>query len=97
MPIDPEFRNMLVCPASRQRLREASEEELRRVNASIREGRMLDRGGSRVEQPVTEGLVTEDGGLLYPIREGIPILLTSEGIPIPGSEADPKSGQKETS
>jgi uncharacterized protein len=78
--IDPEFLAMLVCPTSRQPLREASESELDRANARILAGSARNRGGTVVAAALTAGLATVDGAWIYPIQEGIPILLASEAI-----------------
>lgn len=78
--IDPEFLAMLVCPTSRQPLREASESELDRANARILAGSARNRGGTVVAGTLTAGLATVDGAWIYPIQEGIPILLAAEAI-----------------
>ncbi|MEO6593679.1 MAG: hypothetical protein ABIP94_02880 [Planctomycetota bacterium] len=86
---------MLVCPSSRQPLREATEAELATVNAAIAAGSVRNRGGNPVAETLPAGLVPADGAALYPIRDGIPILLTAEAIPMPvsasPSSASPKS------
>jgi len=86
--IDPEFLLMLVCPTSRQPLREASAEELARTIAAIADGAaknraVKNRGGSPVVAALSAGLVTADGAWLYPVQDGIPILLAAEAIPVP--------------
>ncbi len=78
--IAPEFLNMLVCPATRQPLREATAAELQAVAAAIAAGSAKTRGGVAVTEPVTAGLVPADGAVLYPIRDGIPILLSAEAV-----------------
>jgi len=80
--IDPTFLAMLVCPSSHQALREASAAELASVNAAIQKGAAKNRGGVAVTAPVAGGLVTADGAFVYPIQDGIPILLTAEAIPL---------------
>ena len=37
-------------------------------------------GGAAVERTLEAGLVREDGLIVYPIRDGIPVLLIDEGI-----------------
>lgn len=81
--IDPSFLSMLVCPSSRQPLREATAAELRAVNDAVGRGTAKNRGGAAVPQPIQAGLVTKDGAALYPIQDGIPILLATEAIPLP--------------
>lgn len=78
--IDPTFLGMLVCPATRQPLREATNDELAAVNRAITAGTARTRGGTAVSAALTAGLVTKDGGVVYPIRDGIPILLSTEAI-----------------
>lgn len=85
--IAPEFLAMLVCPATRQPLRAASAQELAAVARAIAAGTARTRGGVAVFEAVTEGLVPQDGAVLYPIRDGIPILLSAEAIVLPAAGA----------
>ncbi len=78
--IDPKFLAMLVCPASRQSLREASAVELQALNTAIGKGGLVNRSGSAVSEPCQGALATMDGTWFYPVQEGIPILLSAEAI-----------------
>lgn len=78
--MDPEFLKILVCPKTHKPLREATAEELSRVNRAIQEGQARNDTGEAVEQLLESGLVPEEGSVIYPIRDGIPVLLTSEAI-----------------
>lgn len=82
MPIDPELLEILVCPETKQPLAVASAELLERLNATVADGSVVTRGGDAVAEPVTEGLLREDGRVLYPIRQDIPIMLIDESIEI---------------
>lgn len=85
--LDPQFLDMLVCPATRQPLREATEAQLSAANAAVAAGELRNRGGNAVSEPLSGALVTADGAWLYPVQQGIPILLAPEAIPA----ADPAS------
>jgi len=78
--IAPEFLAMLICPTTRQQLRAASVTELEAVNDAIAGGGVCNRGGRSVDGPLSAALATSDGAWLYPVLDGIPILLESEGI-----------------
>lgn len=80
--VDPELLEILVCPETRQPVRPADADLLKRLNAAIRSGKVANRGGDAVEDPVDEGLVREDGKVLYPVREDIPIMLIDEAIEV---------------
>jgi len=84
--IDPTFLRMLVCPGTRQPLRMATADELAVINRAVAAGTARNRGGALVVSPVSEGLVTVDGAALYPVLDGIPILLSAEAVLLhPGS------------
>lgn len=80
--IAPELLDILVCPESRASVRSAEPELLARVNEAVAVGTLKTRGGDPVRVPLDEGLVREDGLLLYPVRDGIPIMLIDEAIPL---------------
>lgn len=78
--IDPELLALLVCPETHTPVQPAGAEVLEKVNRAVADGSLLNRGGEAVTDPVVEGLVREDGGVLYPVRDGIPIMLIDESI-----------------
>lgn len=82
--IDKDLLTILVCPETHQPLREAEPALLAKVNEAIRAGKCYNRGGALVADMLTEALLREDGKILYPILEGIPVLLIDEGIPLEG-------------
>jgi uncharacterized protein YbaR (Trm112 family) len=82
--IDSDFLRILVCPSSRQPLREATAAELAAVNAAIAKGGVRNRGGNPVTAALVGGLVPTDATVVYPIQDGIPILLAAEAVPLAG-------------
>ena len=80
MPVDNELLEILVCPETKQPVQPASDELLAKVNERIRAGDLRNRGGDAVSKPIDEGLVREDGRVLYPIDDGIPVMLVEESI-----------------
>ena len=81
--IDQSLLDILVCPETKQPLRVAEAGLLERVNASIEDGSIHDRGGRRIEVGLDEALVRKDGAVLFPVRDDIPIMLIDESIPLP--------------
>ena len=79
--VDQELLQLLACPASGQPLREADAALLARVNERVARGEQPNVGGAPVSEPLSEALVREDGRVLYPVRDGIPLLLIDEGLP----------------
>lgn len=80
MSVNPELLEILICPETRQRLRTATDQELALLKEQCERGVLRDRGGAKVESIIKEGLVREDGLVLYIVDEGIPIMLTDESI-----------------
>jgi len=80
MPVSPELIEILVCPETKQPVAVASDEVLARVNEKIAAGSLRNRGGEKVEKAIAEGLIREDGKLLYPVDDGIPVMLIEESI-----------------
>ena len=78
--IDKDLLAILACPETHQPLAEADAALLARANQRIAAGEAKTRGGATVEGSLEAGLVRQDGKVLYPIRDGIPVLLVDEGI-----------------
>ena len=78
--VDQELLDILVCPETKQPVSQASEEVLAKLNEEIRAKRLTNRGGEPVTEALSEGLVREDGKILYPVDDGIPVMLIEESI-----------------
>lgn len=85
--INQELLEILACPETKTALHRAEAPLLDRLNALISEGKLRNRDGDIVVDPLEEGLVREDGAMLYPVREEIPIMLIGEAIPLEGVAA----------
>jgi len=85
--VDPELLEILVCPETRQPVRLAEAAMLERLNEEIRAGRVRNRGGQTLSEPIQEGLLREDGKVLYPVDDGIPVMLVDESIELGGPGA----------
>ena len=80
--VDQQLLDILVCPETKQTLHRAEADVLLRLNEAIVQGKVENRGGQAVGEPVVAGLVREAGDLLYPIQDDIPIMLIDEAIPL---------------
>ena len=78
--IHPDLLAILACPDSRQPLDHADEATIKGLNDRIEAGGVLNVGGEEVTAPLEAGLVREDGEIVYPVRDDIPVLLREEGI-----------------
>ncbi len=72
--------NLLRCPVTHKGLSLARREMLGRVNTAIQAGEMSNRDGTVLSEALSEALVTDDSKLLYPVVNGIPVLLEGESI-----------------
>ncbi len=80
MAVSRELLEILVCPETKQPVALASAEVLARVNEKVRAGTLRNRGGDKVEKAIEEGLLRDDGRVLYPVDDGIPVMLIEESI-----------------
>ena len=71
---------LLVCPQNHARLQVAEATLVERLNRAIAAGEVTNAAGRSVAMPIDGGLIREDGHVLYPIVDEIPLLLAEEAI-----------------
>lgn len=78
--MDKRLLSILCCPVTHKGLTPVRGELLRDVNSAILGGGLQNRGGTTLSEPLRDALVTDDGKILYPIDDGIPVLLEDESV-----------------
>lgn len=82
MPLNRELLNILVCPVTKLPVRLLSASSLDALNQMIREGDVENAAGDRVDSPLSEALITRNGSVVYPVEQGIPVMLEDRSIPV---------------
>jgi uncharacterized protein YbaR (Trm112 family) len=80
MLMDKKLLAILCCPVTHRDLLPARADLLKSVNARIGDGALVNRDGKLLTQFLREALVTDDGKILYPVDDGIPVLLEGESV-----------------
>jgi uncharacterized protein YbaR (Trm112 family) len=80
--VDKELLDILCCPETKQSVALAGGDVVKKINEGITAGKITNRGGTAVKDPIDAGLLREDGKYLYLIREDIPVMLIDEAIPV---------------
>ena len=80
MSSDRALLDIICCPVTRTPLERLSERELAELNQRIAAGRIKNRDDTVVSEQLDEALVTRVGKLIYPIRDGIPVLLEDQAM-----------------
>jgi uncharacterized protein YbaR (Trm112 family) len=78
--ISPELLELLVCPETRQSLAVADDELVARLNRAIEARQLKNKVGQPLEKTLDGALVREDGRVVYPVQDGIPVMLVDDGI-----------------
>jgi uncharacterized protein YbaR (Trm112 family) len=80
MPIDGKLLEILCCPVSKTPLTRLEGSRLKKLNQAIADGGVHYVGGEPLTESLSEALITEDSKVIYPVVDGIPILLSEKGI-----------------
>lgn len=78
--MDKRLLDIICCPVTRLPLELLDSERLSRLNAAIAAGAIKNNRDNTLSGTLGEALVTRDGRLAYPVRDGIPLLLEDECI-----------------
>lgn len=78
--MDKKLLDIVCCPLTRLPLQTLDGQRLSRLNAAIAAGTLRNRASDTITEPFPAALVTRDGRLAYPVRDGIPILLEEECV-----------------
>lgn len=78
--MDKKLLDILCCPSSKQSLHLLSSKQLERLNKAIYEQTVVQHDGQKLSAPLKEALITKDQKIIYRIDDGIPVLLSEEGI-----------------
>jgi uncharacterized protein YbaR (Trm112 family) len=80
MPVDGKLLEILCCPVSKTPLTVLGQDKLQLLNSAIAGNEALYINGETVTEPLQEGLITQDGKVIYAVQDDIPILLEEKGI-----------------
>jgi len=75
--------DLLCSPEGHAPLRFARGDELARINTLIRAGQLRNRSGMLIEQEFESCLVCEQENTCFPIRDQLPVLLSTESFFVP--------------
>ncbi len=71
---------ILRCPETMQLVREATAEEISDCNRRIAAGEIHKKSGAPRLESIETGLIREDGTILFPIENNIPVMLLEEAL-----------------
>ena len=78
--MDKRLLSILCCPVTHKGLMVAKSDLMAKVNAAITAGSLENRDGQTLSGVLKEALVTDDGKILYPVNDDIPVLLEGESV-----------------
>jgi uncharacterized protein YbaR (Trm112 family) len=81
--MDTKLLTLLRCPETKGSLRTATPAELEQINAAIRNSGVHNRNGELISEHLDDCLICDSAGLCYPVRDGLPLMLTGEAFDIP--------------
>ena len=78
--IRDEVLKLLRCVETKQPLQNVDDRMLQQLNEAISERRLSNRMDQPIDQPLTGALINQDRTVIYPIFDGIPVLIYEEAI-----------------
>ncbi len=78
--MDKRLLSILCCPVTHKGLSVARPELLKKINMAISDGKLVNRDGAELSGSLDEALITDDGKIMYPVDDGIPVLLEGESV-----------------
>jgi uncharacterized protein YbaR (Trm112 family) len=73
--VDSKLLDILCCPITHKPLTKLSADKLAELNQKIAAGALVDRSGEILSTSLEQALQTNDGRLVYPVCDGVPVLL----------------------
>ncbi|MDA3934874.1 MAG: hypothetical protein PF630_11195 [Gammaproteobacteria bacterium] len=80
MTINDKLLSLLCDPVTHVPLTVIRKKQLQLLNRQIDAGVVETVDGIEVSEPLEDALITQDNKVIYPIRDGIPVLLYEQGI-----------------
>jgi uncharacterized protein YbaR (Trm112 family) len=81
--MDTQLLALLRCPETKGVLRAATPAELDQINVAIRNSAIRNRSGELISDLLDDCLICDSAGLCYPVRDGLPLMLTGEAFDTP--------------
>jgi uncharacterized protein YbaR (Trm112 family) len=81
--MDTQLLALLRCPETNGVLRSATPAELAQINLAIGNSRVRNRNGELISEVLDDCLICDSAGLCYPVRHGLPLMLTGEAFDTP--------------
>jgi uncharacterized protein YbaR (Trm112 family) len=87
--ISDEFLRSLRCPATAEPLALADDALVAKLNKMVEQGKLRSRAGDVVSRRLDEGLIAKEAGVVYPVADEIPDLVSDDAIPLDQLDAPP--------